>query len=121
MSAYWYSLHTKPHRERSVYKLLLSHELIPTLSALSDKEQPFEVFFPSMRVKPVNPRSAKIRPFFPGYLFVYVDLEAVGNNAFSWIPGTHGLVSFGGEPAIVPENLVDALKNAWMLWPYPVD
>jgi transcriptional antiterminator RfaH len=27
------------------------------------------------------------------------------------MPHTHGLVSFGGEPAIVPENLVQAIRK----------
>lgn len=111
MTNQWYTLHVKPHRERSVHKLLLSPASLPTLTVLEDPEQGFEVFFPSYRVKPVNPRSARVRPYFPGYLFVFVDLDAVGTHAFDRIPGTHGLVAFGDEPAIVPPNLIDSLQR----------
>ena len=111
MVAQWYTLHVKPHRERAVYKLLRSPACLPNLAILEDPEQTYELFFPSFRVKPVNPRSAKVRPFFPGYLFVCFDLDAVGIHAFDRIPGTHGLVAFGGEPAPVPPNLIDSLKK----------
>lgn len=29
----------------------------------------------------------------------------------NFIPYSHGLVSFGGEPAIVPENLIHAIRH----------
>lgn len=111
MSAHWYTLHVKPHRERTVHDLLQSPESVSSLAALQEPEQPYEVFFPALRVKPVNPRSAKIRPYFPGYLFVYLDLDTVGPNALNWIPGAHGLVTFGDEPAVVPPHLIDLLKK----------
>ena len=62
----WYALHVKPHKEQSVDDLLRSREM--------------EVFYPPLKVKPVNPRARKIRPFFPGYMFVYLDLEEAGKN-----------------------------------------
>ena len=40
-----------------------------------------------------------------------VDLENVGNSAFNWMPHAVGLVSFGGEPASVPENLIHAIRQ----------
>ena len=94
---HWYALHVKPHKERSVHQLLLAREI--------------DVFFPTIRVKPKNPRAAKIRPYFPGYMFVRADLETRGQTAFSWLPGSHKLVSFGGEPSIVPDNLIHDLHK----------
>jgi transcriptional antiterminator RfaH len=70
-----------------------------------------EVFFPKVRVHPVNPRSRKYKPYFPGYLFVKVDLDDVGISTLQYMPHTLGLVSFGGEPADVPEPMVLALKK----------
>ena len=70
-----------------------------------------ETFYPRLRVHPVNPRSKKIKPYFPGYLFVKVDLEETGISFLKWMPHTLGLVSFGGEPAQVPDNLIFALKK----------
>ena len=41
------------------------------------QSQDYEVFYPCLRIHPVNPRSRKIVPYFPGYLFVEADLELV--------------------------------------------
>ena len=93
----WYVLRTKPHKETAVCRLLKSREIT--------------VFYPTIEVDPVNPRSARIRPYFPGYLFVQTDLEVVGRNSLDWLPGSQGLVSFGGEPAEVSDDLVEAIKT----------
>lgn len=97
MATHWYALRVKPHKERSVGERL--------------QAQAIEVFLPLIRVKPVNPRAARQRPYFPGYMFVHVDLDDIGANVLNWTPGAHGLVSFGGEPAIVPVNLVDEVRR----------
>jgi transcription antitermination factor NusG len=97
MASQWYALRSKPRKEEAAYRQLVS--------------QGFEAFFPLLRVHPVNPRSRKLRPYFPGYLFVFTDVEQVGLSVFQWMPQTLGLISFGGEPAIVPENLVQAIER----------
>jgi transcriptional antiterminator RfaH len=71
----------------------------------------FEVFYPYLRVNPINPRSRKYKPYFPGYLFVRADIETVGLSTFQWLPHTTGLVSFGGEPSPVPDNLIHAIQQ----------
>ena len=70
-----------------------------------------ECFYPFLRVRPVNPRSHPVRSYFPGYLFVHTQLAEVGESMFSWLPFGQGLVSFGGEPAVVPEALVVAIRR----------
>jgi transcription antitermination factor NusG len=97
MAQQWYALRSKPRKEDTVW-----HQL---------NTQGFESYYPRMRVHPVNPRSKKVKPYFPGYLFVKVDLEDKGQSTFRWMPHTLGLVSFGGEPAQVPENLINAIKK----------
>lgn len=97
MSLKWYALRSKPRMEDMVWQQLVAKEL--------------ETFYPRLRVHPVNPRSKKIKPYFPGYLFVKVDLEETGISFLKWMPHTLGLVSFGGEPAQVPDNLIFALKK----------
>lgn len=92
----WYALRSKTRKEDVVYRQV--------------KEKGFEVFYPRLRINPVNPRAKKYKPYFPGYLFVQADLEVVGYSIFQWMPHTLGLVAFGGEPAIVPENLIYALR-----------
>ena len=97
MTTHWYALRVKPHKERTVYELLQA------------KRE--SVFFPTVPVKPVNPRAARIRPYFPGYLFVQADLNDAGINVFSWLPGTRGLVTFGDMPAVVPDHLITELHR----------
>jgi transcription antitermination factor NusG len=93
----WYALRSKPRKEDVVWR--------------QAREQGFEVFYPRLRVQPVNPRSKKVRPYFPGYLFVKADLDEVGLSVFQWMPHSVGLVVFGGEPSVVPENLIHAIRQ----------
>ena len=97
MASHWYALRSKSRKEEVVWKQV--------------RERGFEVFFPRLRVNPVNPRARKFQPYFPGYLFIHVDIDAVGLSTFQWLPHTVGLVSFGGEPATVPDNLVYAIRQ----------
>ncbi|MBP1693011.1 MAG: putative RfaH family transcriptional regulator [Chloroflexi bacterium] len=97
MPQLWYALRSKPRKEDIVWRQLRS--------------EGFEVFYPRIRVNPVNPRSRKIKPYFPGYMFVSIDLEQTGVSRFQWMPHTLGLVSFGGEPSHVPDNLIIELRK----------
>lgn len=97
MTNLWYALRSKPRKEDVLYR--------------QANAQGFEVFYPRLRVQPVNPRSKKYKPYFPGYMFVNVDLEKVGISTFQWMPHSIGLVSFGGDPAHVPDNLINALQK----------
>jgi transcription antitermination factor NusG len=97
MSEYWYALRCKPRKEDLVYQQVVSQEIT--------------VYYPRLRVNPVNPRSKKIKPYFPGYMFVRVDLDRLGLSYFQWMPHTLGLVSFGDEPASVPEHLIAAIQK----------
>ena len=97
MPACWYVLRIKPHKERVVYRQLRAKDV--------------DVYFPAVKVEPVNPRASKVRPYFPGYMFVRIDLAQEGENVLRWTPGTTGLVRFGGVPASVPQNLIQELKK----------
>ncbi len=97
MGTAWYVLHTKPKRENAVYAYLKTHGV--------------EVFYPSVKIKPVNPRASTVRPYFPRYLFVHADLDEVGVSALQWVPNAIGLVQFDGIPAAVPDSIVITLKK----------
>ena len=97
MDRQWYVLRSKPHKE-----LILWRELIA---------RGFESFFPQLYVRPVNPRSRRIRPYFPGYLFLYLPQEQVGTSTFHWMPFASGFVAFDGIAATVPANLIDAIRR----------
>lgn len=93
----WYVMHSKPQKEA-----LLRERL---------RIQRIEVYLPSIRVQPVNPRARKVQPFFPGYLFVHVDLENIPISELRGIPGSIGIISYGGEPAYVGEALIHAIRK----------
>jgi transcription antitermination factor NusG len=97
MGVHWYAVRSKPQKEEVVTKQM--------------RVRGFEVFYPRLRVNPVNPRSRKYRSYFPGYLFVHVDIDEVGLSTFQWLPHSNGLVSFGGEPSSVPDNLIHAIMR----------
>ncbi len=93
----WYVLRSKPNREHALW--------------LEASGRGFQTYYPCLNIKPVNPRSRKIRPYFPGYLFVHTDLPSIGQSTFTWMPYSQGLVSFDGEPSEVPEGLVEAIRK----------
>jgi transcriptional antiterminator RfaH len=93
----WYVMHSKPRKEA------LLHERL--------RIQRIQVYLPSVRVKPVNPRARKEQPFFPGYLFIHVDLEQIPVSELRWIPGATGIVCLGGEPAIVGDSLIQTIQR----------
>ncbi len=97
MGLQWFVLRSKPNKEFALWREVSARGL--------------ECFYPQLRVRPVNPRSRKIRSYFPGYLFLHTDIEQVGISAFQWIPFSSGLVSFDGLPAMVPDNLIQAIRR----------
>ena len=70
-----------------------------------------EIFYPRIRVRTVNPRARKVRPYFPGYIFVQADLSKDQASSLQWLPGASGLVSYGNIPASVPDDLIDAIRK----------
>ena len=97
MSLSWYVLHSKPNKEDFLFSQLQHRDI--------------EVYYPRLRVEPVNPRSRKVRPFFPGYIFVRVDLEKTPLSTLAYVPGINRIVSFDHKPAIVPEEIVQTIKS----------
>ena len=97
MAKHWYTIRSKPRKEEIVWQQLLLRD--------------YEAYLPFLHVNPVNPRAKKFVPYFPGYLFVYTDIDETGISVFQWMPHTIGVVKFGGEPAVVPDNLVIALQK----------
>ncbi len=96
MAVNWYALRSKPQKEEMLARqLILRGE---------------ELFFPCVRVMPVNPRARRVRPYFPGYLFIRTDLERCGTSTFRYLPGAVGLIMFGGEAAHVPDGLIQAIR-----------
>jgi len=93
----WYVLRSKPHKEKVLFKYA---------SSLG-----YSLFHPTIPVNPVNPRAAKIRSYFPGYMFLHADLMQMGESAFQWMPFSQGIVRTGNEPAAVPETIIHRLQQ----------
>jgi transcriptional antiterminator RfaH len=91
---HWYALHAKPHKERQVCRYL--------------QGEGFEVYLP---LYPAARRSRRRAvPFFSCYLFARLN----GADHFSkvrWTPGLRRIVSFGGKPACVPEEVICSIKE----------
>jgi len=96
MSLSWYVLHSKPNKENLLFSQLQHREI--------------ETYYPRLRVEPVNPRARKVKPFFPGYLFVHVDLDEVPLSSLTYVPGAHNVVSFDYNPAVVPGEVISMIK-----------
>jgi transcription antitermination factor NusG len=97
MPASWHTLHTKRYKEEFLRGQLEIRKI--------------EAYCPSIRVMAKNPRSRKMQPYFPGYLFFRMDLDLMNSSTLQWMPGGSGLVSFGGEAALVPDGLIFAIKQ----------
>ena len=97
MALLWHVIRSKPNREDFLARELESRSV--------------EVYFPRLRAHPVNPRARRFKPYFPGYLFIHVDLEQTNPSAFERIPGAANLVSFGGEVSSIPEAMVHAIRR----------
>ena len=96
MAAQWYALQSKTNSEDSLCQHLIAQDL--------------EVYYPCLRIKPVNPRSRKIRPYFTGYLFVKVDLETFGISRLRYSMYVKSIVSYGTEPIAIAPGLIEAIR-----------
>jgi transcriptional antiterminator RfaH len=97
MTAQWYAFYSKPMKEPLLGEQLNLHEI--------------ESYYPCLHVKPVNPRARKVKPYFPRYVFGHLDWEQFGHSMLQWLPGAAGIVSFGGIPSPIPDNLIAAIKR----------
>ena len=97
MTSHWYVLRCKPHKEHVLWKQLES--------------KGYEIFYPRFFSRNGETGRLRIKPYFPGYLFLKVDLAETGMSTFQWMPYTEGLVCFGTKPAYVPDALVQAIRR----------
>jgi transcription antitermination factor NusG len=97
MNTSWYVLHTKPRKEEFLRDQLSLRRI--------------EAYCPTIHVHRVNPRARKISPYFPGYVFIHVCLSEICLSTLQWIAGSLGLLTFGGEPARVPEVLIYGIQK----------
>ena len=86
MTLQWYIIRSQPNQEGAVWREAVARGC--------------EVFYHQMRVQPKNPRARKIRPYFPGHLFVQLDLHQSRYSSLR-----HSLWS---QDKLLPGCLIDA-------------
>jgi transcriptional antiterminator RfaH len=93
----WYVLCSKLSKEEVLLRQLQS--------------QGYDIFYPRYFTANGATGRLQIKAYFPGYLFIRLDLNSVNQTAFQWMPNSEGLVSFESRPAYVPDNLIEAIKR----------
>lgn len=71
----------------------------------------YELFYPKYLPGSGKPGKQQLRAYFPGYIFIRLDLRKHSISTFQWMPNTDGLVCFGLKPAYVPDNLIEAIQQ----------
>jgi len=94
----WYCVHTKPQREKHAVEQL-------------GNQLGFEVFCPDLRITKTIRRVKRlvIEPLFPRYLFCRFDL-GLNFRAVRYAHDVVNLVSFGAQPVVVADQLIQDLK-----------
>jgi transcriptional antiterminator RfaH len=94
---HWFALYTKPHKECLVKELLSARQI--------------EVYLPEIAVKSRRRDRRDKRPFFPHYMFARLDLRDSSIANLRWTPGLRCIVSMGGQPIPVPDEVVQELRR----------
>jgi len=94
---HWIVLFTQPHKECMVQGLLAGREI--------------ETYLPTVRPAQFRSNRPHAIPLFPRYLFAHVDPGIVPKSSLVWMPGVVNVVSFGGEPAVVDQHVIDLIKE----------
>lgn len=96
---HWYLIHTKPRQEKYALRNL--------------EQQGYKCYLPILLSEKLRHGLLSIddEPLFPRYLFIRLGR---GDSAKSWAPirstkGVSRLVSFGGEPAKLDDDLIEHL------------
>jgi len=96
----WFAVVTKPRQEQIALKNL--------------QRQAFECFLP-MAENPYQRRSKKrqkiIEPLFPRYLFLKAIAKFQNLAPVRSTQGVFSMVRFGTELAVIPEQIIDAIKQ----------
>jgi transcriptional antiterminator RfaH len=91
-SAAWYAVFTKPRQE----------------DRAADNLKAWNV--PTLVPKIIEPRKNYLRPLFPNYIFAYFDVGTMLHK-IRFTRGISQIVSFGGRPADVSEEIITAIMS----------
>ncbi len=91
----WYVVFTKPQKELQVVSLLEEKQLV--------------VFLPEVYQKYRN--KVQLRPLFPRYLFVQMDLDQVELGTINYTPGVIRVVSNEETPLPLRNEVIEAIRE----------
>jgi len=92
----WYVVFTKPQKELQVASLL-------------EEKQQLTVFLPEVYQKYRG--KVQLRPLFPRYLFVQMDLEQIETGTINYTPGVIRLVSSEERPLPLSNEVIEAIRS----------
>ena len=91
----WFAVHTKPHMEKRVATALEAHDI--------------ETYLPETAAE--AGQTSRPLPFFPGYLFIHVDLNTANPSHWRWTPGARYLVAYGSQPVPIPPEVIALIAS----------
>lgn len=95
----WYLVYTKPRQER--------------VAEQNFRRQSYEVYLPLIQ-QPCRHRGRWIEaigPLFPCYLFLRCQPGYDDISPIRYTTGVRNIVSFNGEPAVVPDHIIESIKQ----------
>ena len=97
----WYVVHSKPRQEQRAFENLV--------------RQGFECYLPKVKVERIRQGalSLVVEALFPRYLFIRLDSTLGSGKGWGVIRSTQGvsrLVTFAGEAAKAPDNLIESVQ-----------
>lgn len=94
---HWYAVYAQPHKERVVEGLLAGRGL--------------QVYLPMwVPAGKRRPRPPAAEPLFARYLFVRLDPGEIPLSSVNWTHDVTRIVTFAGEPAVVPDPVIEWLR-----------
>jgi transcriptional antiterminator RfaH len=95
----WYAIHSRPRQEERALENL--------------QRQGFEAWLPMLTVEKVlrSKLVQVVEPMFSRYLFIRLDTEQTNWSPIRSTLGVSKLVSFGNRPAVVADELIEALQQ----------
>jgi len=95
----WYAVHAQPRAEMKA----LTHL----------RRQNYRVYLPryAREIRHARKHERVVRPFFPRYLFVQLDLASMGWRPIRSTIGVSDIVCFGDRPAPLPAGVIEALQS----------
>lgn len=94
----WYAIHTKPRQE--------------TLAESSLQQEGIETYFPKLRRRKTIRRVRRwvTSPLFPNYILARFNAD-ISRRLVRYANGITNIVSFGGQPAIVDDSIIEAIQE----------